>query len=55
MEFKNIAIILLIFLLLKDIKEKFKGGSNGALIQLIAKGAQDWYLTGDPGYYYYYH
>lgn len=25
------------------------GSSGGALIQLAAKGPQDWYLTGDPG------
>jgi len=41
--------LILVFLSIN--KEHFGATQGGALIQLMAKGAQDVYLTGEPRYY----
>jgi len=55
----NLIIILLLIVLYYTFvhrNEKFGSSQGGALIQLVAKGAQDQYLTGhDPRYNYPYY
>jgi len=45
-----IALIVLVYFSFMR-NEHFGSSQGGALIQLMAKGAQDRYLTGEPSYY----
>ena len=49
LNYKYIFLALLVCYLLFKTKEGFASSSPGALMQLMANGAQDIYLTGSDG------
>ena len=50
---KTILIIIIILIIL--FLYRYKENNTGALVQLYAKGPQDYYLTGTDGLYPYYY
>jgi len=54
MEFKHIVLIIILLISLYYLHDNIEGFGSGALVQLMAKGPQDRYLTADAEKYLWY-